>query len=393
MKFNIPQKELLFKDIIALATIVLCACAMLSGSTFAKLDNTNLKHICAVLYGIIGGYELVVKHKQFNYTREIKSICVCAAMLLAISFIYMILNGYSNAWLTELYFLIVPAWFIFCYLGEDNSKERFDLAMNTMFYSISLIYIINKLPLLNMNNIRQISFVESRSPFEFGGAQIFAIMYMYYSYRNIKWKKRISCLLAICSWKRMALVFVVLYTIFQLIEKKVKPTTLKYKIIMTVIFCLVPAIMEMILTDEFAQWFYTKFSIDLKSFMMSRFELLSYAMNNDAPSHGLGTFFSIKIPWYGGYLEESMHNDIIRLYLEVSIVGLGIFIWCYTSLVKNNFSGFVMLYIFVELASAHFLGSGSMPYWITILICIYYMNTYQIEKTKWNKNRIRGDKS
>lgn len=391
MRFNRPRKELLFQDCIALAAIVLCACAMLSGSTFAALDDTNLKHIFVVLYGLVGVYRLVGKHKKFMYGRELIYILICAAVLLAISFIFMILNGYSNAWLTELYFLIVPAWFIFCYLGEDNSKERFDMAMNTMFYSISIIYVVTKLPNLNMASIKQISFVESRSPFEFGGAQIFAIMYMYYTYRNLKWKKRISCILAIFSWKRMALVFVILFTILQFFVRKSKPISIKYRVIMTIAFCMVPACMEIILTKDFSEWFYKAFTIDLKSFMMSRHELLSYAMNADEPSHGLGTFFSIKIPWYGGYLEQSMHNDIIRLYLEVSIVGLAVFIWCYSSLVKDIFAGVVIFYVFVELASAHFLGNGSMPYWITILLCVYYMNTYERENKKHFNVHIRGD--
>lgn len=379
---EIMKKSLPIKEMIAIITIVLCTFSFSRTSIFAYIDSIFLKHIFIVLFGIIGAYDLICRQKKFIYGSEIKTISLCAMVLVLISFAYMLYNGYSNAWISEVYFLLVSPWFVFCYLGDVNSKEKFDIAINAMFYSLCFIYLLNIIPLLNASNISRISFVESESPFESESAHIFSMLYMYYTYRNFKWKKIISLVFAVLAWKRMTLIFVILFTILQFVVRSNKPMKISYRVIVTIVFCLVPMIMELMLTNEFSQWFYTKFGIDFRAFLMSRYDLISYTMNANNPSHGLGTFFIVRIPWYTGYIEQSMHNDIVRLYLEVSIIGLGIFIWSYASLAKTYFSGYVMLYVFVELACSHFLGDGSIPFWIIILLCVYYMNTYDRENNR-----------
>ena len=112
---------------------------------------------------------------------------------------------------------------------------------------------------------------------------------------------------------------------------------------------------------------------------MFRFETIVTALESTKPNRGLGSFLSGDVPWYDHYVNASIHNDIVRLYLEVTPIGLACFSYGYLSLAQNQYSFLVMGFMFIEMIFSHFLGNGSLPFWILAFSMICCFNRFQTE--------------
>lgn len=78
-----------------------------------------------------------------------------------------------------------------------------------------------------------------------------------------------------------------------------------------------------------------------------------------------------------------MHNDILRIYMECTIVGTIAFTVQYFKIVKDNiFSFLLMLYAFMELFVAHYIGPGSTSFWIIAYILTFYFNIMESSSDK-----------
>ena len=174
----------------------------------------------------------------------------------------------------------------------------------------------------------------------------------------------------------MCLLYLIFITIFHSKISRNGIVSKKFYVLITGIALCLPAIVQILLTDSFSQWFTSLTGLDLHAFLMFRFETIVTAFESDELSKGLGTFLWIDVPWYNKFVHVSIHNDIVRLYLEVSAAGLVCFTYGISSIAKNNYSFLIMVYLFIEMACSHFLGNGSLPFWILAYSMIFCFNRY-----------------
>ena len=210
---------------------------------------------------------------------------------------------------------------------------------------------------------------------------MFLLLYIFYTVIGNGKRRIITAICCILAWKRMCLVYLVVFTVLHW-KIKNKNVPQKYYVIITALFAVIPALMQIVLTDSFSAWFYNAFGIDLVDFMQFRFQSLTTAFQSGIKSQGLGTYLYVDVPWYGSYVHMNMHNDIVRLYLEVSIIGLVIFLYGMASIARNMYSFLVMVFMFIELAASHMLGNGSVPFWILAYSVIFCFNKNTLQNAR-----------
>lgn len=320
-----------------------------------------------------------------SWTHEYKPVIHSAIILYIISLIYQIINGGFRAFaLKEFYFLIAPLMFaISCY--HSLRRKDVEKLMNFIFICSSLIYITNLLnhgvfdfsafkEMFNPTNL----FVESVSSMdsESDSSVLFMLFYVYYEYKGGNSKKKwLSFVLCFLGYKRLAILYLFLmFILFRFIQRGRGIS--KTVIISTIVFfCVLPSLIYMMCTDEFADWFYMQTGVDFNEFTMTRFFIINTVIDENLTNYGLGTvtdFLEIR----GEQGQLNMHNDILRIFMETSLVGTIAFTWSYFRIVKNNFYSYmVMLFMFVEMFGAHFLGPGSTIFWILAYLVIFYFNS------------------
>lgn len=343
-----------------------------------KLDQTGLKHILAVaicFWGLctdVRGFQIKIR----NFSSEIKTVCMVTAALVFISFIYMFVNGFSFGWISEMYYLLVPVFFVYSIFKYDCSIEHLEKIMDMFLYSMIFGFIFFILKRISAGQLGTVSFLDSSSPFEIECAHIFLMLYIFYTFENNTWKRILSGFFCVLAWKRVCLLYLVFVTLFHGRISREKPVSKYLLMAMTLGLVLLPTVVQLILTDGFSNWFTAATGLDLHKFLMFRFETIVTAFESGVPSRGLGTYLYVDVPWYDHFVRVSIHNDAVRLYLETSAAGLLIFAGGMSSIVKKQYSFIVMLFMFIEMSVSHFLGNGSLPFWIVAYSMIFCFNRY-----------------
>lgn len=340
------------------------------------IDNTGLKHIfmiLAVVYGFFPAIQRGIIYLK-KYTYEIKRIFFTVSLLIVITIIYMLVNGFATYWIGQTYFFVAPILFVYVLFVNYGSAKRFRDIFDIFTYVLSFFYAIYIIQKILSGSGLQFSFVESESPFEMEIAHMYLLLYMFYTYIGKKRERILTFICCVLAWKRMCLVYLILFTILNYFIPKAKCVTKKYYITITVLFALIPSLIQLMMTEAFSTWFNETFGIDLVDFMQFRFQSITTAFQSDIASQGLGSFLYVDVPWYDGFVHMNIHNDIVRIYLELSIVGLVVFLYGFSSIAKNVYSFLVIVYMFIELAVSHFLGNGSIPFWVLAYALIFFFN-------------------
>lgn len=342
-------------------------------------DSLGIKHIlmiAVIVFGFISDLKRgKLKIKMFS--RELKLVLVAVAVMVVISFIYMFFNGFSNKWIEQVYFFVIPLFYAYSIFRNDYSAKRFKNIINYTLTVTSILYVIFIATEIFTNNaVFEFNFINSKGPFECEVAHFFLLMYIFYTFNQSYTGKIVSAVLCVLAWKRICLICLILITIAGLMRLRNKRVKIGYIIALAVIFTTFPLVTEYMLSPEFGQWFHNFMGMDYSEFSNFRYYTVSTALSGRIPNQGLGTFMIVRVPWYGGYVEANMHNDLMRLYLEVSIVGLFIYLLLTGFIVKRKFSLFVILYMYIEMSGNHLIGNGGIPYWFMAYSLVFYFNMY-----------------
>ena len=193
----------------------------------------------------------------------------------------------------------------------------------------------------------------------------------------------ISFIGAFICFKRIPTLFCILYFIIDLIlNNKNKIYKINKNIInfFILIFTILPIILRLIYTDSFAAWFYSTFEIDFNLFTMTRMDIVSSVLNNNSfINYGLGSITNFLIE-RGVDGQMNMHSDILRIYIECSIIGSFFMTKNLLNICKRNYySILIMIFIMVQMAFNPTLGAGSISMWILIYLVIFNINNEQLE--------------
>lgn len=364
-------------------------------------DSLGIKHILIVVTVVVGLLSDLSrgKFKISKFSYELKMALFAVISLLVISFGYMAFNGFADYWVSQVYFLVIPLLFAYTIFKNDYSVKRFKSIIRYLLIVTSILYSIFIFDTIFFQEAElTFSFMKSTSPFESETAHFYLLIYIFYTFIEDKKGRLVSAFFCIMAWKRISLICLVLITIAGFMKLRNKHIKIGYIIAIAVIFSIYPLINEYMMTAEFGRWFSEITGINFVDFSNFRYYALQAAIDGGMKSQGLGTFFSVKVPWYGSYVNVSLHNDITRLYLEVSIVGLFLFLLFTGAVARRRFSMFVILYLFLEMTGNHLIGNGGIPYWLLGYSLIFFFNNYDrdglgniypIEEINSNSKKLR----
>lgn len=358
--------------------LALITCAIFVLSEYCPelhiLDQLHFKHILLSIAVFIFGWDLIDNRKNRCLVYEVKQILTCVGILYFITVIFQIKNmEFKSYSLGEVYYLIAPlllVWIFFNYI----SLNRIEKVIDVLFYASCIAFFVRFANTFSLAALKQISFIDSSSPFESDMAQFFFLYCFYYFYTRQTWKSIISVILCFLCFKRFTLVMLIILLIINKFiphHKKVPKIVL---LITMGLFIAAPFLVYAMCTDSFARWFYLQFGIDFDYFTMTRFQIINTVIDANLTNYGLGTVTNY-LEQRGAAGQLNMHNDILRIYMECTIVGTITFTVQYFKIVKDNiFSFLVMLYAFMELFVAHYIGPGTTSFWIIAYILIFYFN-------------------
>lgn len=348
-------------------------------------QNDDFKYIFLfinILY-LICNYK---RDKKLNQGKLLLNLLFFIVPLFIYSlFLQVVAHSFSFQTIKDFLYILSPILYVYL-IVESEEEGNFDFYFNVEFFAATLTFLLRALPILTPSNILSISFLNSYSPFEgIGNADGFFVLFFYYTINKKKSMKWISFILLFLSFKRLHVVFAVMLIILQPFFEKNKDKKVNSLIFyLTIIFFLVsPSVLSLICNNNFENWFYNEFGMKLDAFTMGRVTTLNYVIDSNRTNLGLGSIsdFLAKARMVNPYLADDLHNDIMRIYLEGTVVSLWLMVINYFSLTKRNLYNYLMvLFAFLVMFSSHLL--TSCIFWIFALLFLASNNLKESGKNE-----------
>lgn len=299
-------------------------------------------------------------------------------ILLIITFVLQVVNGFNSYVINEIIYFLTPIMFVWVYITRSNEKT-IETTMDYIFIIFIVSFFTSSIDQLTFENIKNISFVESYSPFESEKAFAFLVLECFYLLRNKKKKAFLALILCVLNFKRISLIFSILFFLFASWIRQKKVISKKIVLLSTVFFVLAPIITCSVLNGDFNSWFDAKFGISLAEFTLSRSQRIELVLNSDEICYGLGSvtpyITDVMNKIHGSDLvNRNLHNDLVRIYLECGIIGSIVFTYVFMKAASFSRNVFVLMcYIFLECYFNPIFGAGTASLWIIVYLFMAYV--------------------
>lgn len=314
------------------------------------------------------------KINKTEFSRLLFFIIPLASYSLILQFIH---SSYLTQTLKDFLYIVCPILYVYL-ISNTNKDKDYSFYFKSEFIIASLVFIIRAIPLLSLENVLSISFVNSYSPFEaIGNSDTFLMLFLYFYLKNNKKIALVSFVFLFLSFKRIHLLFAILFpfAVFLLRKYKIKKVRNFIYYITIIFFLISPSIIRLIVNDNFATWFYEVTAINLNNFTMGRLYTINIIEDYHYTNLGLGTISSVlqQLRFSNPWLADDLHCDLMRIYLEGTFVSLLLLVYNYFKIThKNIYNYLLMVFIFVTMFSSHLL--TTFIFWIYALLFIFENN-------------------
>ncbi|MDF2472243.1 MAG: hypothetical protein K0R21_25 [Anaerocolumna sp.] len=342
----------------------------------------DIKYIILCFNCVIWGMPVLIQFTmkrgltKLYYFDEFKNIIKAIAVLAIISVGFQIINGQFKLYLLkEIFFFAMPIITVFLISNYDKQilgSYYFDIILYC-----SIIYFIKLFgSQLSVEQLFNISFINSYSPYESILADYFFLCCMHYAYTGQKYKFIISAFFCLLAFKRIHIIFLTLLILYNFVlhSNKIKyyakgMVNKKLIKITVLIFCISPFIIYIILTDKFSDWFYLYLGLNINDFTMGRIDLINALIDSQIINYGLGTTTYFISNIYNGAMSAAgnLHNDVFRIYYECTLVGTIVFTYMqFKNASKSYWSYFLALFLFSVMLTSHILTN-------TLTLIMFYL--------------------
>lgn len=330
----------------------------------------NIKYIFAILLIF---YSLIVfiksERKIYKGQKMLFSVLFVSFSFLVISLTKIIITGHPSMAVFEYLFKILIGIFVaFCVI---NLVEDDALFVSFVFILIgSIIAYLFEIGIENitLENIKKINFFNSYSPFEshlFASISVILCIYFCYFRKNI-FLSIISLIFALATFKRLSVVFSLLFFVATTFFRKNKRISNKWSCFFALLFIILTCIYYYFLLPENQSKFESIFNIDsMTQFTMGRNLYFIQLFNSNYINFGIGSIQNA--------VGISLEMDLIEMLIESTPIGLAIFCFIYWKIPENKiYSTLFFFFLFLNMLMSHSLSNGLN--WAVYFIVLFLLN-------------------
>lgn len=349
--------------------------------SFISYDEIRYGIIAVLLIALFSIFYINnVNLKRCLFFKETVAFMACLAFLLFLTVIKQVVShDFNLSFVKDTVFMLFPILICF-FLVNAEGKGSFDFYAAVYLASGILDFFIRFWRLFTPGNILAVSFLDSYSVFESELVNIFLPLAFYYLFVKVNIPLAfLSAFFCHLSMKRLheLFLFLFIFLFFFKIWRRIKIPG-RLLVVITVALCLFPvALDKLVLSPSFSSWFVDKFGVSLNAFTLGRENIYMSMRENLSMINGLGDSRPVTFAIFGG---DDMHNDILRLYYECTLLGSCSFIAMYMYISKgSNYSLLYMLYPMTVMMMSPMLSS------IEGMTCVYIILV--AIKAKYNYRR------
>lgn len=314
------------------------------------------KYITLIL-GIICSYIIIQKRKEQGikivFTNEFLRILFVVAIFLLFSLFYVLISGKATKQtINDLLYIVLAIIYAYgiinsFYFEDINNCMKFLLIMSIIAYVLEI-----GTSNFTIANIINSSFLDSSSVFESSySASGSMIMCTFFCYYRKQWKwTLLSFAFCLLTFKRMNIVFAVFFLLYPVFFNINKPIKRKIIVLLMVLFTSCTILLYYLYQAQNAELFENIFHISATQLSTGRNLYLQNVINRGFESFGYGSSTVVN--------GKSIEMDFIKIYIELGIIPLMVFIWNYYNIsYKNSYCFWIMTQNMLNFLTSHSLTS------------------------------------
>ncbi len=314
--------------------------------------NDDYKYFFLLVTAVVGLMILIHEREKIkfkNYT--LIQIGVCTAVFLFISFIAMLFNGFGIYFTNDILYMVLPLLLVYVIINLDKDPNK-DFYFIAIMIGELLFFLSSNLNIMfNINAYLSISFSDSYSPFEHFASLPLTAVFTYFYARKRRVLTIITFVFAFLSFKRLSVLFIIAIAAFGWLFKNKKVPIFLINLT-AVVFIASPLMLDLILSPEFVAWFNATFEKTFQEFTMGRFDQITYILNYEGDTLGRGAIQYVLANEAAGHVSSTFHADLLRIYIETTIIGLIVFCFSLFNLIKihrNFYCYFYLVFVFLTM--------------------------------------------
>lgn len=312
------------------------------------------------------------------FGRSAAALLAASTVLLLTSIIQEVTadEGFSYTSFSAVGFIIIPTIIALCICNTVTERIA-DLYM-TIYLARYLLYFLVSGE-FSIDAILSISWSDSTSPFESSFAHDVLIIGMYFVVRQKKIRTGLSTVFTMLALKRAAFIAAPLFIVFGRQIRESPPPKRKSLILLFSLGVVSPFLVMATYSVEFTQFFRRTFGRDFNDFTSGRLEIYQLATHCADTSHAFGSLnrclSDLALRLNGTTWNSLLHNDTLRVYMEVGLVGLIAYIGALVYASRASRPTFIlMIYTFFVLATSRLI--THMSFWIVLFTVIALFEMY-----------------
>ena len=314
-----------------------------------------------------------LRWSRIKWAYPFKNGIIIIGVTVLISFIIQIYhNDFQNYLILSSLSFFTPILTAFI-LVNTVRKNDYNFYINILLIKTLIIFFVENASNFSLSNLMQISWSNSFSPFESSMAHEFLLLECVYLSLNKKKTAFISMVFCMLSMKRISFLMApFLFLVANRINKiEIKFSTLKlWTIFLKAITFLSPFVIIFFYREQTSIFLMNVFDFDLNGFMSGRLAIYKLLINNIPYFNGFGSVNSwllqFSYTYFGTTWNGILHNDVLRIYYELTFVGFIIFFNGFINIFKKNIWTIIMgTYLLFVIITSHLF--DYYPVWL-----IYY---------------------
>ncbi|MCZ4538313.1 hypothetical protein O4159_23235 [Gordonia terrae] len=282
----------------------------------------------------------------------------------------------------QVFYILAPALIALCVVNTASVKQL-DFYVLILLARYALYFVLAFSADLSLSNVWAISWSSSSSPFESSFAHDLLIIEAYFVFRNRKVLAVISAGMTMLSLKRASFLLAPALVVCSRWLRSEKPASRRYLYALAVIGVASPFMVMYAYSPGFVEYVSDRFGIDMNTLTTGRLEIYQVVTGILPETTGFGSLNQMLLSFvdsqFGTQWNSLLHNDTLRVYLEVGIIGFAAYMCALVYLGRSSRVASVLItYTVFVLITSRLITHTS--YWVVLFLVIAFVERWIHER-------------
>ncbi|MDF6099780.1 O-antigen ligase family protein [Gordonia hongkongensis] len=272
----------------------------------------------------------------------------------------------------QVFYILAPALIALCVVNTASAK-LLDLYVLILLTRYLLYFVLAFSSDLSLSSLTTISWSSSSSPFESSFAHDLLIIEAYFVFRNRKVLALISAGMTMLSLKRASFLLAPALLVGSRWLRSERPASRRYLYALAALGVASPFMVMYAYSPRFVEYMSDRFGIDMNTITTGRLEIYQVVTGILPETTGFGSLNQMLATFvdsqFGTQWNSLLHNDTLRVYLEVGIIGFAAYMCALVYLGRGSrIAALLITYTVFVLITSRLITHTS--YWVVLFLVI-----------------------